>query len=96
MRVTLPIWGGAIGVSTAHCPPDGFLCGLSEMGMGMVVGGVVASAIDTAFLSGPAGTGTADEEAAPRPARPAPPTATFAPTVAATSNRAYVGVSGRF
>jgi hypothetical protein len=96
MRVTLPIWGAAIGVSTANCPPDGFLCGLNEMGMGMVVGGVVASAIDTAFLSGPVGPRADDEEAAPRPTRPAPSPATFAPTVAATSNLAYVGVSGRF
>jgi hypothetical protein len=95
-RRGLPILGGAIGAGTANCPPDGFLCGLSEMGMGMVVGGVVASAVDTALLSGPATPRTADEDAAPRPARPTPPAATFAPTVAATSNLAYVGVSGRF
>jgi len=94
MRVGLPILGGAIGAGTADCSQDRFLCGLSEMGMGMVVGGVVASALDTSLLSGPARA--ADEEAAPRPVRSAPPTATFAPTVAATSNLAYVGMSGRF
>jgi len=100
LRVTLPFWGGAVGLATAHCSQDAFLCGLSEMGTGMVVGGVVASALDTAFMSGPAAPRPTDEDSRegnlPRPTRPAPPTATFAPTVAATSNVAYVGVSGRF
>jgi len=105
LRVGLPITAGIIGARSAQCGADSIACGVGELGLGMVIGAVLASALDTTLLSGPAGDAgrdTTDATAAttePRPPRPSATTtlaSTLTPTVAASSNLAFVGLGGRF
>ena len=101
MRVGLPITLGIIGARSAHCGPDSIACGLDQLGLGMLIGSVLASALDTTLLSGPASPGGAGdggpESAEARPARRATTAATgLAPTVGASSSLAFVGLAGRF
>jgi hypothetical protein len=87
LNAALPITGALIGAATADCGKDQFLCGLSETGLGLMVGLVAAMTIDAVI--------SFDSEAAPpRPvARRAP---TLLPTVALTSGGAGLGLAGRF
>ncbi|HEY8924038.1 MAG TPA: hypothetical protein VIU64_06630, partial [Polyangia bacterium] len=105
MRVGLPITFGIIGTRTVHCDSGSFGCGLSELGMGMMIGAVLASALDTTLLSGPGessgrdspeAAAAAPDEPRARAGAPATVASTLTPTVAASSNLAFVGVGGRF
>jgi len=110
MRVGLPITFGIIGARSAPCGQDSIGCGLDELGLGMMIGAVLAAVLDTTLLSGPAEASgqdtTARTDATAAIAETelvrcsAGPTATLAstltPTVAASSNLAFVGLGGRF
>jgi hypothetical protein len=93
MRLVLPVVGGMVGASMATCHEGEWLCGLSELGTGMFAGGVVASALDVAFLAGGSGH---PERGGERPAPTARPAVTVAPRLAAGPNLAYVGLGGQF
>lgn len=103
MRIGLPITAGIIGARSVHCGQDAIGCGLDELGVGMMVGAVLAAALDTTLLSGPSessGRDTPDTTAAatdtPRRRANATLASTVTPTVAASSNLAFVGLGGRF
>jgi hypothetical protein len=83
LNTTLPFAGGAIGAAVADCSKDQFLCGLSEIGLGVLAGLATAVVIDTAL---------AYEEVKPRRlAR-----RSFMPTLAATPRGGAVGLVGQF
>jgi hypothetical protein len=98
MRVGLPIVGAWVASRFTDCTPDKFLCGLEELGKGMMTGAAVAVVIDNVLLHALSGD---DAEPAPAPvpvaARPrAPTTFTLAPRLAAGPNAAMFGVGGQF
>lgn len=106
-RLGIPLTVGALAAATtAHCTPDEILCGLDALGKGMAVGAVLASVLDTALMSGPSDgrpgrdTGEAPEGEDARLPQPRTTTGstmpTLSPSLVATSNLAFVGVSGRF
>ena len=88
VRLAFPIAGAIVGAGFANCSAqtDQFLCGLSEMALGALIGTVAASVFDVAILS---------TETRERPA--APPRLSFlSPSVSAGPNGASFGLRGNF
>jgi hypothetical protein len=85
MNLGLPLAGGAIGAAAADCHNDEFLCGLSEIGLGIIVGVVAAATVDAMIAFD-------DEAPAPAPQRSLP----VLPTVSLSSGGAGLGFAGRF
>jgi len=67
-----PVLGGAIGARFADCTSDRFLCGLEEMGKGMMVGGAVAVVVDNVLLHALSGETANQSVLRVRPASSAP------------------------
>jgi hypothetical protein len=96
LRVGLPILGGAIGARSADCTADQFLCGLEEMGKGMMIGGAAAVVVDNLLLYALPGDDAAAEPA-PVAARPRSEAGlSLTPRLAAGPNAAMLGVGGQF
>jgi hypothetical protein len=87
LRVALPIVGAAIAVQAANCSEDEWLCGLSEMGVGVMIGTVAASVLDLALLS---------TETRERPGVGPSRLSLLSPAVSAGPNGASFGLQGRF
>jgi hypothetical protein len=89
MRLGLPVVGAIIGVSTATCSPDEWLCGVGEAAIGMATGMAVAIAIDSIW---------AYEDSTPMPAPTRPPRASWSvtPTVKVSETSAGIGLAARF
>ena len=73
--------GMLIGMATATCTPDEFLCGVDRLGPGLLAGLVVASILDAALLT--------DETTVK-------PSGTWTPIVAPRQGGATMGISGSF
>jgi hypothetical protein len=89
MRLVLPLVGGVIGLSTADCTPNSFLCGLSEMGLGMMAGTAAAVLIDSIWAFEDAGGASSS----PRPRRDF---ASLTPTMKLSGQSTTFGLAGRF
>jgi hypothetical protein len=89
-RLAFPIAGAIVGAQFANCSgqSDGLdLCGLSEMGVGILVGTVVASVFDMAVLS---------TETRERPAATPSRLSLLSPSVSAGPNGTSFGLRGSF
>ena len=89
VRLAFPIAGAMVGVQVANCSArsDQFLCGLSEMAVGLLVGTVLASVFDMAILS---------TETRERPASTPSRLSFLSPSVSAGPNGASFGLRGSF
>ncbi|HEX4404316.1 MAG TPA: hypothetical protein VH560_05780 [Polyangia bacterium] len=94
LRAALPVLGAVIGdaASKPSCHGAEYPCGITQTATGFVVGAAAAAVIDIALLSGPG----AAQPPAERVASRARSSWTLAPSVAASSTLALVGVGGRF
>lgn len=88
-RLAFPIAGAMVGAQFANCSAqsDQFLCGLSEMALGILIGTVVASAFDMAVLS---------TETRERPAATPSRLSFLSPSVSAGPNGTSFGLRGSF
>ena len=86
VNLVLPVGGAAIGAAMADCGKDEFLCGLSETGLGLLVGLTAAMTVYAVIAF----------EDAEAPRRTAARQPALLPTVALTSGGAGVGLAGRF
>jgi len=89
-RLAFPIAGAIVGAQFANCSgqSEGLnLCGLSEMGVGILVGTVVASVFDMAVLS---------TETRERPAATPSRLSFLSPSVSAGPNGTSFGLRGSF
>jgi hypothetical protein len=88
-RLAFPIAGAIVGVQVANCSAqsDQFLCGLSEMGAGILIGTVVATVFDMAVLS---------TETRERPAATPSRLSLLSPSVSAGPNGTSFGLRGSF
>jgi hypothetical protein len=88
-RLAFPIAGAIVGVQFANCSAqsDQFLCGLSEMGVGILIGTVVASVFDMAVLS---------TETRERPAATPSRLTLLSPSVSTGPNGTSFGLRGSF
>ena len=89
VRLAFPIAGAMVGARFANCSAqsDQFLCGLSEMAVGALVGIVVASVFDMAVLS---------NETRERPAATPSRLSFLSPSVSAGPNGTSFGLRGSF
>lgn len=94
LRVGLPIVGGLVGLSTATCHPDEWLCGVGELAAGFAIGSAAAVVIDNAFIV-PSGHSTVDAGPVAATARPSA-ALRIAPRLVAAPNVAVFGVGGQF
>ena len=92
LRAALPALGAVIGYATLNCHGVESPCGVERTATGFVVGAAVASVIDVALLSGSSSAPPSPEQAPSR----ARASWTLAPSVAASSTVALVGVGGQF
>jgi len=96
LRVGLPIVGAAIGARFADCTGDRFLCGLDEMGKGMMAGAAAAVVVDNVLLYALSANDAATESA-PVAARPRSLAGlSLTPRLAAAPDAAMLGVGGQF
>ncbi len=88
-RLAFPIAGAIVGAQVANCSArsDQFLCGLSEMAVGALIGTVVASVFDMAVLS---------TETRERPAATSSRLSFLSPNVTAGPNGTSFGLRGSF
>ena len=90
VRLAFPIAGAIVGAQLANCSAQSDhlnLCGLSEIGMGILIGTVVASAFDMAVLS---------TETRERPAATPSRLSFLSPSVSAGPNGTSFGLRGSF
>jgi hypothetical protein len=92
LRAALPALGAVIGAASADCHGVEQPCGLRQIGTGFLLGAAAASVVDIALLSGPSSQRPPSEQ----PPSRARPGWTLAPSFAASSTLALVGVGGQF
>jgi hypothetical protein len=96
LRVVLPLVGASIGAATADCQKDEFLCGLSELALGYVIGEATAITLDAAVLARWSTFEHSPQQSSVRPSEDRPHGVTLVPRLVATPKLGLVGIGGTF